>query len=96
MELFIFARFHAVKGNEAAVEQALHDVVARSGEEHGCIGIHAFRATRDSRLFYIHSRWKDEAAFELHATLPHTVKFIETMEGITDYPPEVTRTVLLV
>ncbi|HEX2569114.1 MAG TPA: hypothetical protein VH877_06090 [Polyangia bacterium] len=29
-----------------------------------------FRSTRDPRLFYLHSRWVDEAAFDLHATLP--------------------------
>ena len=67
MELFIFARFHAREGNQSAVEQALTEVVAASRQEPGCLTIHAFRSTRDPRLFYIHSRWKDEAAFEIHA-----------------------------
>jgi quinol monooxygenase YgiN len=31
-----------------------------------------FRSIRDPRLFYIHSRWVDEAAFDTHAGLPHT------------------------
>lgn len=95
MELFIFARFHAKAGNEQAVEQALKEVVARSGEEAGCIDIHAFRAIGDPRLFYVHSRWKDEAAFDLHATLPHTVYFVETVEKLIDHELEVTRTNLV-
>ena len=70
MELFIFARFYARPGNEEAVEGALLDILAPSREEPGCLDIHAFRSMRDARLFYIHSHWKDEAAFEYHAGLP--------------------------
>lgn len=91
MELFIFARFHAHEGTQSAVEQALAEVVASSRQEPGCNAIHAYRSTRDPRLFYIHSRWKDEAAFEIHAALPHTVHFIKTLELLADQPLEVTR-----
>jgi quinol monooxygenase YgiN len=91
MELFIFARFHARPGNEGAVEGALLDVLAPSREEPGCLGIHAFRSMRDARLFYIHSRWKDEAAFEYHAGLPHTVRFLDCVEPLIDHPLDVTR-----
>jgi quinol monooxygenase YgiN len=92
MELFFFARFHAREGNERAVEQALREVVAPSRKEPGCTEIHAYRSTRDPRLFYIHSCWKNEAAFEAHAALPHTVHFLETVEPLVDQPFEATRT----
>jgi quinol monooxygenase YgiN len=95
VELFIFGRFHARPGNEPAVETALQTVVAASREEAGCLGIHAFRSARDPQLFYIHSRWVDEAAFDLHATLPHTVRFIEDVERLIDHPLDVTRARLL-
>jgi quinol monooxygenase YgiN len=75
--LFIFARFHARAGNEAGVAEALRDVIVPARQEPGCLGIHAYRSTRDPLLFYIHSSWKDEAAFEHHAGLPHTTRFIE-------------------
>lgn len=91
MELFIFGRFHARPGDESAVEEALRGVVAPSREEAGCVSIQAFRSTRDPRLFYIHSRWVDEAAFEHHATLPHTVRFIERVQALIDHPLDVTR-----
>jgi quinol monooxygenase YgiN len=91
MELFIFARFHAHPGNESAVAEALLDVLAPSREEPGCLSIHAFRSTRDRQLFYIHSRWKDEAAFEHHAGLPHTRRFVERLEPLIDHRLEVTR-----
>ena len=95
MELFIFARFHAREGHEGAVAEALQEVVVPSREEAGCLSIHAFRSTRDTGLFYIHSRWTDEAAFDLHATLPHTVRFIERVEPLIDHPLEVTRAELI-
>jgi quinol monooxygenase YgiN len=80
MELFIFARFDARPGNENAVAEALLDVLPPSRREPGCLGIHAFRSVRDPRLFYIHSRWSDEAAFEHHAGLSHTVRFLARMD----------------
>jgi quinol monooxygenase YgiN len=95
MEVFIFARFHARPGYEGAVEEALRDVVGPSREEAGCLGIQAFRSTRDPRLFYIHSRWIDEAAFDHHAELPHTVRFVERVQALIDHPLEVTRAKLV-
>jgi quinol monooxygenase YgiN len=91
MELFIFARFHARPGHESAVEKALRDVIGPSSEEPGCLSIGAFRSTRDPQLFHVHSRWKDEAAFEIHAGLPHTVRFLERVAPLIDHPLDVTR-----
>ena len=95
MELFIFGRFHACPGDESAVENALRNVVAQSREDAGCLSIQAFRSARDSRLFYIHSRWVNEAAFDIHAGLPHTVRFIEQVQPLIDQPLDVTRANLL-
>ena len=91
MELFVFARFHAREDQEAAVAATLLDVLAPTRQEPGCLGIQAYRSTRNPRLFYVHSRWKDEAAFDLHGELPHTATFVERMEKLIDHPLEVTR-----
>ena len=91
--MFLFARFHARPGQETAVAEALRDVIPPSREEPGCLGIHVFRSTRDQQLFYIHSRWKDEAAFDHHAGLPHTVRFVARVEPLIDHPFEAIRTV---
>jgi len=73
------------------VEEALGDVVPASRAEAGCLHIHAFRSIRDPQVFYIHSHWKDEAAFETHAAMPHTVRFIERVEPLIDHPVEAQR-----
>jgi len=82
MELAIIGEFRAQPGNELEVEVAISGVVSQTRREPYCLGIHAFRSNRDASLFYIHSRWTDEAAFEAHAALPHTVQFIATVEPL--------------
>jgi quinol monooxygenase YgiN len=95
MELFIFARFRARGGLEAALATALRDEVDASREEPGCLAHDAYRSTRDSKLFYIHSRWADEPAFELHVERPHTVRFVEQVQLLIDHPLDVTRAMLV-
>jgi quinol monooxygenase YgiN len=73
------------------VAAALREVVPPTRAEAGCLAINAHRSTRDSRLFYIHSRWTDEAAFELHARQPHTVRFLEKVQPLIDHALDVTR-----
>lgn len=92
MEVFIFGRFHARSGNEAAVAEALLEVAAPSREEPGCLSLQDFQSIHDPQLFFVHSRWKDEAAFENHARLPHTVRFLERVEPLIDHPLDVSRT----
>ena len=76
---------------EDALTEALCGVVSPAREEDGCVSIHAFWSIRDPRLFYIHSRWVDEAAFDKHADLPHTVEFIQRAEPLIDHSLDVTR-----
>ncbi len=92
MELCIFARFHAREGKEDAVATAMHDMRGPVRAEPGYLAIRCFRSTRDPRLFFIHSRWIDEGAFEIHAALPHTVQFLERVQPLIDHPLEVIRT----
>jgi len=91
MELFIFARFHAREGQEEAVAAALRDQIGPVRTEPGCLAIEGFRSTRDRRLFYLHARWIDEAAFDIHAELPRTVRFLERVQPLIDHPLDVTR-----
>ncbi len=96
MELFIFARCHARAGDEHEVEDAIREVSGPTREESGCPSYHAFRSTQDPRLFYIHSQWRDEAAFDAHADLPHTVRFLERVGPLIDHPLDVTRAAIVV
>ena len=91
-ELTIFARFQAGAGREEEVAAAIAEVVPPTRAEADCLGIEAYRSTADARLFFIHSRWTDEAAFEAHAGLPHTVAFLARVQPLIDHPLDVNRT----
>ena len=91
MELHIIGEFRARPGNEAAVEAAIRQVVPQTRRESTCLGINAFRSNRDAALFFVHSRWRDEAAFEAHARLPHTVAFLAIVEPLLTHKVEVAR-----
>ncbi len=92
MELFIFGRFHAREGCEEEVAAAIRDVIGPTRAEAGCLEHNGYRSTRDPRLFFIHSKWVDEPAFNVHAELPHTVRFIERVQPLIDHELDVNRT----
>jgi quinol monooxygenase YgiN len=92
MELFLFARFHARPGCGSALREAIQTVEGPTKLEAGCLSYQAFQSVRTQGEFYVHSRWRDKAAFELHASLPHTVQFISTVEALIDHPLSVSLT----
>jgi quinol monooxygenase YgiN len=95
VDQYVFVRPHAREGQESAVEEALRGVTGPSREEAGCLSFHTFRSMRDRRLFYIHSRWVDEAAFQAHAELPHTLRFLKRVDALLDQPRDVARTEMI-
>ena len=90
MEIFVFARLHARAGMRDAVRQAMFEVQGPTREEPGCLSYGGFHSVRDPDEFYIHTRWQDRAAFDRHAELPHTIRFVETVEPLLDHPFRVT------
>jgi quinol monooxygenase YgiN len=92
MELFLFARLHARPGCEDQVQQAIAEVQDPTRAEAGCLGYQAFRSVRDAGEFYVHSRWRDQDAFDRHASLPHTLRFVACVEELLDQPLTVSLT----
>jgi quinol monooxygenase YgiN len=46
-------------------------------------------------LFYIHSNWVDEAAFDNHVEQPHTMQFVEEIQPLVDHELDTTRANLI-
>lgn len=91
-ELAIFGRFHARPGQAGALAEAIAAVLPPTRAEPGCLAIEAYRSIRDQDLFFIHSRWRDEAAFERHAGLAHTLAFLDRAPSLMDHPLDIQRT----
>jgi quinol monooxygenase YgiN len=81
-------RFEAIAGKDAEFRRELLRVVEASRTESGCLTIHAFESLREPPVFAIHSEWADEAAFELHTQLAHTVRFVEAAKVLLAHPIE--------
>jgi quinol monooxygenase YgiN len=92
MQLFVFARIHAQPSREKAILEALLEVQVPTRKEPGCVSVQVFQSIRDSQVFYIHTRWKDKAAFDNHVRQPYTVSFVERVEPLIDHTLDVTRT----
>ena len=82
MPMHFIVRFEPRPGKEAEFREQLQLVVAPSRAEAGCLGIHVFESLGEPSRFAIHSEWADEAAFELHARLPHTVRFLSAAQDL--------------
>lgn len=91
MTLFLIARFHAPPEHRNELAAAIHEVSQATIKEIGCLKLDTFVSTRDQGLFFIHSAWKDEEAFETHSRLEHTVVFLGEIERLVDQPFEITR-----
>ena len=78
----IIGEFVARPGHAPALDAAIRTVVALTAQERDCLGISAWCSNRDPARFFIHSRWRDEAAFDAHAALPHTTEFITTIQPL--------------
>ena len=86
MSFHYIVRFDPLPGKEAAFRDELLRVNEPSRAEPGCLHIDVFESLREPFVFAIHSEWVDEASFELHATLPHTERFLAATETLLTHP----------
>lgn len=73
------------------MREVLRDQTREVRREPGCAFIQACRSARDPGQFFLGSRWVDEHAFQIHADLPATARFLARMEELSDRPLDVTR-----
>lgn len=86
MAVHFLVQLHPRPGKVAEFREALLRVVEPTRAEAGCVGIHVFESLREPAVFAIHSEWADEAAFALHAKLPHTVQFLAAAAELLSHP----------
>jgi len=79
-------RFEPLRGKVEAFRKELLRVCEHSREEPGCLGLDVFESLHDPRTFAIHSEWVDEPAYERHAKLPHTRRFVRAAASLLAHP----------
>jgi quinol monooxygenase YgiN/uncharacterized damage-inducible protein DinB len=79
-------RFEPLPGKTEAFRKELLRVCKCTGTEPSCLGIDAFESVRKPFSFAIHSEWASETAFEHHAKLPHTRRFLRSAGNCLTHP----------
>ncbi len=79
-------RFEPLPDREGAFREEVLRVSELTRAEPGCLRIDVFESLRKPFIFAIHSEWADEGSFELHANLPHTVRFLEAAGKLLTHP----------
>ncbi len=92
MSVHFFVQFEPAPGRELEFRDELLKVEGPSRAEAGCVAMHLFESLREPVRFAIHSEWADEAAFERHAQLPHTVQFVKAAEKLLSHEIQGLRT----
>ena len=86
MSMHFFVRFEPRPGKDSEFRAEMLRVIEITKTEADCLTIHAFESLREPLIFAIYSEWVDQAAFERHAQLPHTVRFIQAAENLLTHP----------
>jgi quinol monooxygenase YgiN len=92
MPLYIFARLEPKPGKELQLRDELDLVLKPTRAEPGCVRIHLYESTRGPLIYYIHSEWIDEPAFDAHAELPHMRRFLGLIDELITHPLQAMRT----
>lgn len=92
MSVHFFVGLDPKPGKEQEFRDALLRVVEPTRAEVGCLAIDVFESVGPPAVFAIHSEWVDEAAFERHAQLPHTIRFIQAADELLTHAVQGLRT----
>ena len=86
MGFHFVVRFDPPPAAAAAFRDEILRVAGPTRAEPGCLRYEAFESVREPAGFAIHSEWVDEATFDTHSRLPHTVRFVAAAERLVGRP----------
>ncbi|MDT4888350.1 putative monooxygenase YcnE [compost metagenome] len=76
----LIALLRAHPGRADALESLLHDMLAPSRAEAGCIQYDLHRDRKDADLLYMIEQWRDEAALVEHEASQHFQAFVKAAQ----------------
>lgn len=88
-EIGIIAVLKAKPGQEAALREALVQLVPPVRREPGCIEYTLHEGLDDPGLFIVYETWADQAAIDRHGQTPHFLAFAARCESLLAEPMDV-------
>ena len=76
---------------EAFMEAIRGDAVGSVRDEPGCYRFDVFKDEEDPNTIYLNEVYKDKAALETHTTMPHYIKWRDTVKDWYAEKPRVAR-----
>ena len=73
--IILNVHFQAVPGHEKKLGAELHDLVAPSREEPGCLAYELHFDPEDPSKFMFYEKFASQAALDLHLATPHLKRF---------------------
>lgn len=83
-QLTLVATIKAKADAQDQISQALHDLLAPTRAEDGCINYDLHRSIDDPSLFVLYENWASKALWERHMQSPHLQAYQAITNGLVD------------
>ena len=87
--MIVVAKLKAKKGEEAKMEAALRDMVAKVAQEQGTLTYTLHRAQNDPNVFLFYEKYEDGAALKAHSSTPYFKELFGELKSLLDGAPEI-------
>lgn len=87
--MIVVAKLIAKTGEEAKMEAALRDMVAKVAQEQGTLTYTLHRAQKDPNVFLFYEKYEDEAALKAHSSTPYFKELFGELKSLLDGAPEI-------
>lgn len=90
-QVTVVVRLKAKPGKEAKVREELHNLLAPTRAEQGCLNFDMHQSPTDSAVFLFHENWVREEDLARHFESPHITRWIQEAQSLLAEPMELTR-----
>ena len=87
--MIVVAKLKAKKGEEAKMEAALRDMVAKVAQEQGTLKYTLHRAQKDPNVFLFYEKYEDGTALKAHSSTPYFKELFGELKSLLDGAPEI-------
>jgi quinol monooxygenase YgiN len=87
--MIVVAKLIAKTGEEAKMEAALRDMVAKVAQEPGTLTYTLHRSRKDPNVFLFYEKYEDEAALKAHSSTPYFKELFGELKSLLDGAPEI-------